>query len=118
MSEISSNTSSLSKNKLIIIAVAVLLVGGIAGYFIGVNTTEDKQQEELSSLQQELEQARTGASDEIQEGQEAITEGQQTLESLQAENASLKATIEQQNQKIADLEQQLEEAGSATPPTQ
>lgn len=110
MSEVSSGAPSKSNNKLVVIGIIALLIGGIAGYFIGVNVTEDKQQQEILTLQLELEQAKSGASDELEEGQEAIAEGQQTLESLQAENASLKETIEQQNQKIADLEQQLENA--------
>jgi peptidoglycan hydrolase CwlO-like protein len=114
------NAEGLGKPVLIILIVlAALVVGGI-GYTMGKNKAEDdaraKYDQQVQTLQADLNEATAAASEELQEGQEAVTEGQQTLESLQTENAQLKTTIEEQNAKIADLEQQLEDAQDTTQP--
>ncbi len=98
----------------ILLILVILVIGGIIGYSIGKSHAEDEAQanlqQQVSSLQQQLDLAKKGVNNEVQEGQ-------QSLESLQTENATLKSTIEKQNQKIADLEKQLEEAQSTNPPS-
>jgi peptidoglycan hydrolase CwlO-like protein len=103
--------------------VGMLLFGGVLGYLIGKNVTESeiqkKYDQQVQELTEEVEDAKQGISGDVEQGQAAIAEGQQTLESLQAENTTLKSTIDKQAQKIAELEQQLEEAqGSSTPTNQ
>ena len=118
MADYTTETSSTGKKKKnthwFIPALIALLIGGSLGYVIGANMAKTESEEELqrqvASLEEELETAKEDLSDDIEEGQDSVAEGQDTIESLQAENATLKATIDQQNKKIADLEQQLEEA--------
>jgi peptidoglycan hydrolase CwlO-like protein len=114
------NETGLGKPLIIVLVVlAVLAVGGV-GYLMGSNAAEAdakaKYDQQVQGLQKELDEAKTEVGEDVQEGQEAVAEGQQTLESLQAENAELKNTIAAQNQKIADLEKQLQDANSTTPP--
>ncbi len=106
--------------KWILFIVLALVIGGAAGFVIGQDLKESEMKDQygtqIEALEDEVEDAKIRAGDTLEDGQEAVTEGQQTLESLQAENATLKTTIEEQNAKIADLEKQLQEAqGSGTP---
>lgn len=115
------NEKGITRPVLILLIIIGLLVAGGIGYTMGANAAqsdlEAKVDERVQDLQQELDEAKTVINNELDESQESIEEGQQTLESLQAENAELKTTIQQQTQKIAELEEQLEEA-NATPPAQ
>ena len=117
-SALSTNQEGLARWALILIIVlSVLVVGGV-GYYIGWNRAEDqaksKYSKQTQELQQELDKAKQSATTKVTAGQEKVAEGQQTVESLSAENTQLKSTIETQNQKIADLEKQLEDAQKPT----
>ncbi len=97
-----------------IILVIVALVGGyVYGSNKATSDAEKELQQKVTSLQNDLNKATAAVGNEVQEGQQDIAEGQQTVEALKSENAALKQTISQQNQKIADLEKQLEEAKKA-----
>lgn len=119
MEDIAKTTKSTSnKNKKntkwILFIIAAFFVGGVLGYFVGGNVKEtqirEQYDQEVSKIQAEAANAKDDVSSGLKEGQATVSEGQQTIESLQAENATLRSTIETQNAKIADLEKQLEEA--------
>ncbi len=113
----SKNKKVVSQTVTILLIIITLILGGLAGYAYGKESAttdaEKELQQQVSSLEAELSLAKAAAGDEIEED---ITEGQQTVEALQSENAALKQTIADQNQKIADLEQQLEGANTETTP--
>ncbi len=96
---------------ILIIVLSVLVVGGI-GYAWGRNNAQAdakaKYDQQVQTLQQDLNTAKAAVNTGAQQGQ-------QTVEQLQAENAQLKKTVDEQKQKITDLEKQLEEAQSAPP---
>ena len=110
------DSNGLGKPVQIALIVLAILVVGTIGYVIGTNQAESdvkaKYDEKTQSLQKQVDEAKEGLSDTVQEGQEAVEEGKQTLESLQAENSQLKSTIDELNKKIVDLEKQLEDAQS------
>jgi predicted nuclease with TOPRIM domain len=116
MSEESTKSSKKNPWKTVLLVIGILLAGGAAGYYIGTNNAESdlqkKYDEQVQKLQDELDDARQNVSGTLEESQDALTEGQQTLESVQADNAALQATIDQQKQQIADLEKQLADAQS------
>lgn len=97
----------VSRTVCVLLAVLALIIGGLGGYAYGNNTAtteaQKQQQQEAAALENDVNKAKAAVGNEAQEGK-------QTVESLQAENAALKTTIEQQNAKIADLQKQLEEA--------
>lgn len=97
---------------ILIIVLSVLVVGGV-GYSIGQNQAEQdaqaKYDRQVKSLEDEADKAKTVVS----AGSE---QNQQTVESLEAENAQLKTKVSEQEQKIADLEKQLEEAKASSSP--
>lgn len=107
--------------KVLLIVILVIAFGGL-GYYFGYEKAKTDTRNELNArielLEDDLDAAKKAAGSELLEGQEAVQEGQQTLQELQTENTQLKSTIEQQNQKIAELEKQLEDAQSETPPPQ
>jgi uncharacterized protein HemX len=89
----------------IISLVLVLALGALAGYVIGGKVKEDeltkKYDAQISELNESANKAKSAVSDNT-------AENQQTIDELKAENASQKATIEQQNQKISTLEAEIE----------
>lgn len=93
---------------ILIIVLSVLVVGGI-GYMIGQNQAESdakaRLDEETQSLQQQLDEAKNVATDQVQEGE-------QTEAELESENTQLKSQIEDLEDEIDDLEQELEDAQS------
>ncbi len=103
----------VSRTVCILLVVIALVGGGLAGYAYGRNTakadTEKALNQKISSLESDLGKAKAAVGNEVQEGQQDLAEGQQTVESLQSENAALKQTISDQNKKIADLENQLDQ---------
>ncbi len=116
-----SKKAKKDNTKWILFIVLALLVGGILGYAMGGNAKETQVKKQYDQQIQKLEEDAAKAKEDVNsglaEGQEAVAEGQQTLESLQAENATLKNTIDTQTKKIAELEQQLEDAQSSNTPT-
>lgn len=120
MAEVTDSTAAKPKNtKWIVFIVLALLLGGVLGYAYGSNSTESelktKYAAQIKQLEEDVDKAKESASGTVEEGQAAVAEGQQTLESLQTENAQLKSTIDAQTKKIADLEKQLAEAKKTTP---
>lgn len=103
------NADGIGKPWLILIIVLAVIAVGAAGYFLGKNTAEDDAKamytEQIQSLKQDLDEAKDTVSSGVEEGQD-------TVESLQAENAELEAKVQEQEAKIADLEKQLEDANS------
>ncbi len=117
MSDTNEPTKTKKSAKKVSMAVCVLLIiialaaGGWAGYAYGKNTTKDDAtkalNQKVSSLESDLTKAKAAVGSEVQEGQ-------QSAESLQAENTALKQTVSDQQKKITDLEKQLEAAKNST----
>jgi len=107
--------------KKILLVALILVAGGVAGYYIGVSAAESdakkKYDQQTQQLEEALNETKDSVSGTIEDGQNAFTELEQTLESVQAENAELKATIDQLKQQIEDLEDQLEDAQNSETPT-
>lgn len=97
------NKKDVSRTVLIISILLALAGGMIGGYTLGTNAAES-----------DLEQQKDAASSKVEQGQAAVSEGQQTIESLQSDNAQLESTIDEQAQKITDLEAQLAEESTDT----
>lgn len=107
------NSDGIGKPLLILIIVMSVLAVGSVGYLIGKNNAEadakTKYEQQVKSLQGELDEAKSTVSG-------GVEQGQQTLESLQAENEELKTKVAEQAKEIEDLKHQLEEAEADTTP--
>jgi len=111
MSEV---TAENFKKKLIIFSTVALLVGGLGGWYIGQSMKEselmDKYTQQLAKFGLTVNEAQEIAADAASQNQTVLVQNQTTIDSLTAENAQLKSTIQTQQAKIADLEKQLAEA--------
>lgn len=105
-----SKKKTVSQVVCILIALLAVILGGLAGYAYGTNTakadTEAEYQQKASSLEDDLDSAKSSVTAQSEADQ-------QSIESLQSENTALKQTIEGLNKQIADLEKQLEEANNS-----
>jgi len=113
----SETTAVNYKKKIIIFSAVALLVGGGLGYYLGSTMKEseltDKYTQQLAKFGLTVNEAQEIATDAANQSQATQASNQQTIETLKAENAQLKTTIQTQQTKIADLEKQLEEANKS-----
>ncbi len=107
-----SKKKTVSRTVCILIALLAVVLGGLAGYAYGTDKAksdaEAEYQEQISALEGNI----SGAQSAVSAKSDA---DQQSIESLQSENATLKQTNEALKKQIADLEEQLEQA-TTTPP--
>jgi uncharacterized protein HemX len=110
----------VSRSVCILLTVLALVLGGLAGYAYGksVATTDSEEalQQRVSSLEDDLDQAKAAANNKVQDSEEDSAQDQETIDALKSENATLKQTITDQNEKIADLQRQLDEANNSNSP--
>lgn len=102
---------TVSVSVFVVSLILVLLLGALGGYAIGSKLKEDeltqKYTTQINELSENADKAKTTVSDNADQNQ-------QTIDALEAENAAQKTTIDQLNQKIAELEKELEAEDTPT----